>query len=582
MLVIPLSVALFASVLIAQGRAQEASKCAAPVPIDEITAGMTGRGRTVERGTEPARFDAEVLGVLADGIAPGVDLIIADLESAAIERAGVWAGMSGSPVYAEDGRLIGAVAYSLSSAPSSIAGITPAEAMFELYGYPGVSTGQRMNDEVSLPAAMRRKAAKSGTAADQVGDGMSQLRLPLAVSSLRPARFEELVGRLGRDVSVTAVPANRAAAGSGPASDIVAGSNFAAALSYGDLTVAGVGTTTDVCRGTALAFGHPMLHDGRTSLSAHSADAIVVQPDAVFGSFKLTNIGGVVGRVDQDRLTALRAPLGDDPRPTVVRSRIRSTSLDNDRTARTWVNRSKDVPNLATFHVLANLDRMLDTVISEGRTQLTWTAEGTTKNGSPWKIRRANRFAAQGDASFASVAEMLEWLYAINTNRFTAVDVDRISVTGSVDESFQRLRLGDVRVAVNGGKFRRIGAIERLRVRAGDVINVRAPLIRYRQQTPSRTVNLRMEVPPRLAGRSMQVGVFGGESLQGEVNIAGGTSFDDILARMRRQESNNDVVARLQVSGEAGPQVLGEGVQSVGNVVGGRRTLPVTVARSQG
>ena len=87
-------------------------------------------GLTVSRGTEPEEFTGTVLGVLTDGISPGVDMIIADLDSPAIDAAGgIWQGMSGSPVYAEDGRLLGAVSYGLSYGPSPIAGITPFEAM---------------------------------------------------------------------------------------------------------------------------------------------------------------------------------------------------------------------------------------------------------------------------------------------------------------------------------------------------------------------------------------------------------------------------------------------------------------------
>jgi hypothetical protein len=577
-LLVALSIALVVSVLTAPGRAQTGPACVDAVPVDEITGGMTGHGLTVERGTTPSPFDAEVLGVLQDGIAPGVDLIIADLESPAIAETGVWAGMSGSPVYAEDGRLIGAVAYRLSLSASSIAGLTPAEKMLDLYAYPGATAGLVMADEVSLPAEMQQKVvAESDATLTQANEGFSQLDLPLAVSTLRPARFDKLMRRLGPDLNVMPVQANRAAQGAAPASDIVPGSNFVAALSYGDVTVAGVGTATDVCDGTALAFGHPMVFDGRTSLSAHTADVIHVQPDMLGGPYKLANIGGVVGTVDQDRLAGLRAPLGDGPEPTVVQSRIASTTLDRERAASTWVNRDKHVPDIAPFHTLANLDILLDK-IGEGRVRLTWTAEGTRSNGSSWTITRSNRFADQFDVSFWSIIEMLDWLYVIHTNRFTEVEFDNISVTGSVSETFQRLRLGDVRVAVNGGSFRRIGAIDRLRVRPGDTIKVRAPLIKYREEVPFRTVNLQIVVPQSLAGRSVQLGVFGGETLFGEVDVFGGTSFDDILARMRRAESGNEVIARLQVSGDRGPRVFKKAEEALVNVVQGRRTLPVTVS----
>jgi hypothetical protein len=541
---------------------------------------MTGSGVTVERGNELISFDAEVLGVLEDGIFSGVDMILANLESPVVEEFGVWAGKSGSPVYAEDGRLIGSVSYVLAGSPTTIAGITPADAMLGLYDYPSTTAGLRMNQEVALPAAMQRRVvAESDATASQAANGMTPLVLPLAISGVRPGRVAQIAERLGLDGNVRPYAANSAPSGGGSVDEIFPGSNFAAALSYGYLSVAGVGTTTDVCNGTALAFGHPMLFDGRTSLSAHSADAIVIQPDGPpFGSFKVANIGGVVGTVDQDRLLGLRAPLGDGPETTSVRSRIFSPPRNSDVSGQTWVTRDDVVPDLAASHVLSNLDAAIDAFAVEGRVQLTWTARGTRSNGSSWTLTRTNSFADQFDVTFAATGELFSWLSAIETNQFADVNIDDVNATGSVSQTFQRLRFGNVQVAVNNGAFRNIGAIDRLRVRAGDAIKVRVALIKHQEETPSRTVNLRMEVPNRLAGRSVRLAVAGGASLQGETDVFGGTSFNDILARMRRTESNNDLLARLEVSGDAGPQVFVKAEEVLVNVVGGRRTVPVTVA----
>jgi SpoIVB peptidase S55 len=95
---------------------------------------LAGTGYTISSGTTPKPFTARVIGVLKDGIAPGLDMIIVETDSPAIRDAGgIWAGMSGSPVYTSDGRLLGAVAYGLSGAPSRIGGITPAEEMLKSF-----------------------------------------------------------------------------------------------------------------------------------------------------------------------------------------------------------------------------------------------------------------------------------------------------------------------------------------------------------------------------------------------------------------------------------------------------------------
>ena len=77
---------------------------------------MVGIGRTVFEGTELQEFKAHILGVLHNVQGPHRDLILARLEGGPLAKTGVAAGMSGSPVYI-DGRLIGAVSYSIGAFP---------------------------------------------------------------------------------------------------------------------------------------------------------------------------------------------------------------------------------------------------------------------------------------------------------------------------------------------------------------------------------------------------------------------------------------------------------------------------------
>lgn len=120
--------------------------------------------------------------------------------------------------------------------------------------------------------------------------------------------------------------------------------------------------------------------------------------------------------------------------------------------------------------------------------------------------------------------------------------------------------------------------MSRLRVRPGATIRVRVPLLRHRQSAPFRTQTLRLTVPRRLSGSTVRLGVFGGASIQDEMNVFGATSFNNLLRRMRRTESRNDLVLRLQrPGGDAGPTVLKKTERTLADVVVGRRTVRVTV-----
>src|SRR5206468_4834957 len=91
--------------------------------IEDVRPGMKGYGRTVMKGTKIETFQAEVLGVLKN-TSPGRDMVLCRLAGLDLERTGIIAGMSGSPVYIEN-KLLGAVAYGWAYGKDPIAGITP-------------------------------------------------------------------------------------------------------------------------------------------------------------------------------------------------------------------------------------------------------------------------------------------------------------------------------------------------------------------------------------------------------------------------------------------------------------------------
>src|SRR5260370_18916878 len=93
---------------------------------------MKGTARTVFSGTTAEEFGVEILGVLPGFPGPRQSAIIARLSGANVEKTGVFAGMSGSPVYI-DGKIVGAIAFSFPFSKEPIAGITPIKQMIDLF-----------------------------------------------------------------------------------------------------------------------------------------------------------------------------------------------------------------------------------------------------------------------------------------------------------------------------------------------------------------------------------------------------------------------------------------------------------------
>src|SRR6184192_4596991 len=100
--------------------------------LDELRPGMKGVARTVFSGSEPQEFNLEILGLLAGFSGPRQSTIIARLSGPNVARTGVFAGMSGSPVFI-DNKLVGAIAYSFPFAKEPICGITPIKQMTDIF-----------------------------------------------------------------------------------------------------------------------------------------------------------------------------------------------------------------------------------------------------------------------------------------------------------------------------------------------------------------------------------------------------------------------------------------------------------------
>src|SRR2546421_12436786 len=101
-------------------------------PVEELRPGMKGVARTVFSGTQPEDFGVEILGVLPGFPGPHESAIIARLSGNKVDKTGVFAGMSGSPVFI-DGRLVGAIAFSFPFSKEPIAGITPIKQMIDIF-----------------------------------------------------------------------------------------------------------------------------------------------------------------------------------------------------------------------------------------------------------------------------------------------------------------------------------------------------------------------------------------------------------------------------------------------------------------
>lgn len=552
--------------------------CPEAYPVAEVAKDQAVTGLTTSSGTTPTEFTGTVLGVLEDGIAPDVDMILARMTSPEVDRVGIWSGMSGSPVYAEDGRLIGAVAYGLAFGPSTVAGITPAADMYEVI-QDDAPLG-RMAERVEIPERMQSRMVAEGAATErEAEEGMSRLRLPLGVAgmSTAPNRLTKFAKRIDRDdmrvVRMGTAAASDEDVNSSPATP---GGNLAAAISYGDITAAGVGTTTAVCGEDIVGFGHPMLWTGPSTMSLHGADAIYVQEDPTFPGFKVANIGGPIGTIDQDRWAAIAGFVGDLPTSGQISTEVSSGS--KSRTGTTNVNIPEWMTDLGFAHIITNLDRVYDGV-GKGSGAMEWTISGTREDGSPFEVSRSDIFGDRFDITFDMTLDVAMAMAMIQFNEVEDVTIDDVSVNASVERAFENAKIRSVQVRQFG---------EWVPVKNGRTIQLRAGKynkIKIVMSLPDRTelsVVIPMGIKRGEIGSFGYLSVFGGGSGgEDEFFDEGGSddegSFDEVLAEIRKAPHNDEAVLDLNLFTETGGDINRVRKTSVGKVVMGSRFYEVQI-----
>lgn len=341
----------FWTLLLAVAALLPAAASSPVMPVSEIKAGMVGVGRTVFIGTRLDEFKAHILGVLENAMGPSRNLILAKLEGGPLAETGVIAGMSGSPVYI-DGRLIGAVSYSLGAfSREPIAGITPIDEMIDATRSAAPrAAGLRARADLSLPlssgslaAALQQTFARTSPFAESpydvrpstllasmsgadLGVRLRPIATPLVMGGFRGEVADLVASGFGASgFAPTPTGAAPAGASATAAAPLAPGDAVGVGLVSGDLSLGGTGTVTAVVDGRVYAFGHPFYNLGPTSFPMTRAWIHTLLP-SLMSSSKLGSLGEVIGTFEQDRATAIAGTLGAAPKMLPIR-----LVLDTDR-----------------------------------------------------------------------------------------------------------------------------------------------------------------------------------------------------------------------------------------------------------
>ena len=353
-----------------------------PIERDQSRAWSAPAGRS-SQGSELQDFKVHILGVLQNVQGPKRNLILARLEGGPLAETGVAAGMSGSPVYI-DGRLIGAVSYSIGAFPKeAIAGITPIAEMKDATAMARRRAGtagahrtaghaRRADRGAQLPPTRGSRRSPNrpadvqvfglpAAAGAQMGAMLRPIATPLVMSGFEPGA----AGHAGCRVPRRRLHAGGRRRSGGQGGDelksltgpLREGDAIGVSLVGGDLEMGATGTITHIDGDRVYAFGHPFFNLGPSQFPMTRAYVYTMLP-SLMSSFKISTMGEVIGTMQQDRATAIAGTLGKGPAviPMTVTLELQRAKMGAPRSARSRITIANDqlFTPLLTYVALVN------------------------------------------------------------------------------------------------------------------------------------------------------------------------------------------------------------------------------------
>ena len=417
---IAIVIAVFGSLAVAQKPVADANaRDSRFFPLQDLRPGMKGISQTVFSGTEPQEFGVEVLGVLPGYPSPRQSLIIARLSGANVEKTGVFAGMSGSPVYI-DNRLVGAIAFSFPFSKEPIAGITPIKQMIDIFEQGSNNQARQPREPRAVSFAqlastewkgsLPKPAVGSTSLIAPVSEGsrlmplMGQQITPIATPLVFGGISQESLSMFAPQLVANGLLPISGAGGSagitplGKATEktLTPGTSVSVQLVRGDYSIAAAGTVTFRDSDHIYAFGHPFLSLGASDMPMSESAVVTVIPN-VNNSFKLSVPGTMMGSISQDRAAGIFGQLGQAPKMIPVKINLRTSRDRSETYSYEIANDSFLTPlllNITVFNTITSSERGL------GDSTITIKGAINVKGQEP--IALDNRFSAANSPILAA------------------------------------------------------------------------------------------------------------------------------------------------------------------------------------
>lgn len=531
---------------------------------DEITPGMKGYGRTVFTGNQIESFDVEILGVLKNWEARN-DMILVKMTGGPLEKTGIIAGMSGSPVYVNN-KLIGAVSHGWSFAKDAIAGVTPIGAMLDVlkidsHRRKNTYAGNNSTWSTSLKAqdsdvVARLKShglihesvlSKNTNSQQPFTLSLVPIQTPLIVSGFDYRSLNSvspLFDKLGK-FSFQSTSGSRSL--SDDLHDFQPGSSVAVEIIRGDLSASAIGTVTYRDDNNILAFGHPIIQIGATDLPMATAQVYTILASQS-GSVKMASPGKIIGRITQDRRSAIAGRIGEYTKMIPCQTEIRG-SLNVEY-------------NFEIVH-----DKILTPILLQMAVESALLATEKTIGeksvnlkldvgiaGRKESIRIENGYFDSGPSWFP-IYNIVQPITTLLNNEFQTTEIESIKLVADISETKNIASIQNIRVSkrwVAPGEEVHLSV--RLRPDTEDYVSI--PVRIKIPDDVVRGTSVRVTVCDAMISRMMEM-----VSAPGHFSPS---SFEQLINNLEDTESNNNIIVKIRLS-KRGLTYMGEDFPSLPN-----------------
>lgn len=492
------------------------------LPLSEVKAGMKGYGLTVFSGTQPEKFNIEVISTL-NNFRPNQQLILIKTPHPRLDITRTVAGMSGSPIYL-NGKMIGAYAYGWLFGAEAIAGVTPIKSMLEELARPiprtiiprggaplpasevsGGAPGRPLRafsgspDAYDLAGHARQLSARSssvlsapeGTPLARASTpimmgGMGNLSMRIAQDLLSPMGLEPLQGGGSSGKPAADAPTK-----------YVDGGAIGVELVRGDISAMGLGTVTRVSGDKLVAFGHPMLGGGIENLPTAIGRVhwILATQNR---SFKIGEAARSLGSLVNDRQAAI--VVDASVKAPVFPMHLEIQGVDGAPKP-TWNMEVAHDQFMAPAFVAMAIGGAVEQTTAERR-DMTWRATSKLKIGKYGTISLIDFGAGNSNPVGADEfirGRLVRAIGSLLNNPWEPITIERVDTTVRV--TFER----EVSM-LRGAK------VLEPEIDAGSPVRIRLDLQAFQGKVEHKVIEVK--VPPELAGKEVEIDLVPGYDVE--------------------------------------------------------------------